>query len=108
MKLLNELLLRCSPHLGRQHYEHPPGSDRLRQTCRAANVAAQAAGDHDTATEVIEMLSSELTFRLRKATDIRRENATFELVAGDIPILDVGFRMTAPLRSRSMGKSVGL
>ncbi len=37
------------------------------------------------------MVSSKTTFRLRKATDIRRENATFELLADDVPILDMGF-----------------
>jgi hypothetical protein len=37
------------------------------------------------------MVSSKTTFRLRKSTDIRRENALFELLADDVPILDMGF-----------------
>jgi hypothetical protein len=37
------------------------------------------------------MASSNATFRLRKATDIRREYATFELLADDVAILDMGF-----------------
>lgn len=31
------------------------------------------------------------TYRWRKTTDINRENAVFELLADDVPILDVGF-----------------
>ena len=37
------------------------------------------------------MVSSKTTFHLRKATDVRREYAAFELLADGVPILDVGF-----------------
>ena len=31
-------------------------------------------------------------FRWRKVTDIKREHAQFELLDGDVPILDIGYR----------------
>jgi hypothetical protein len=37
------------------------------------------------------MASSQITFRFRKASDIKRNNALFELLSDDAPILDVGF-----------------
>jgi hypothetical protein len=37
------------------------------------------------------MASSKTTFRLRKAGDINRNNALFELLSDEVPILDVGF-----------------
>jgi hypothetical protein len=37
------------------------------------------------------MASSETVFRFRKAGDINRANALFELLSDDVPILDVGF-----------------
>jgi uncharacterized protein with LGFP repeats len=37
------------------------------------------------------MASSKPTFRFRKAGDINRDNALFELLADEVPILDVGF-----------------
>lgn len=36
------------------------------------------------------MITSE-TYRWRKTTDINRENALFELLDGETPVLDVGF-----------------
>ena len=36
-------------------------------------------------------MQSQEKFRFRKATDIDRAYATFELMAGDVAILDVGF-----------------
>ncbi len=36
-------------------------------------------------------MSKTMHFRLRKATDINREFAVFELLANDMVILDVGF-----------------
>jgi hypothetical protein len=37
------------------------------------------------------MASSKATLRFRKAGDINRDNALFELLSDDVPILDVGF-----------------
>jgi|HubBroStandDraft_2_1064218.scaffolds.fasta_scaffold326586_2 hypothetical protein len=37
------------------------------------------------------MASSKTALRFRKAGDINRENALFELLSDDVPILDVGF-----------------
>jgi hypothetical protein len=37
------------------------------------------------------MASSKTIFRLRKTTDIHKEYATFELLADEVPILDLGF-----------------
>jgi hypothetical protein len=37
------------------------------------------------------MASSKTTLRFRKAGDINRDNALFELLSDDTPILDVGF-----------------
>jgi hypothetical protein len=37
------------------------------------------------------MASSKTTLRFRKAGDINRDNALFELLSNDVPILDVGF-----------------
>jgi hypothetical protein len=37
------------------------------------------------------MASQKTTFRFRKAGDINRDNALFELLSDDVPILDVGF-----------------
>jgi hypothetical protein len=37
------------------------------------------------------MVSSKTTFHLRKATDVRRQYALFELLADGVSILDVGF-----------------
>jgi hypothetical protein len=36
-------------------------------------------------------MRSKIKFRLRKATDINREYPTFELLADEVAILDVGF-----------------
>lgn len=36
-------------------------------------------------------MTTPATYRWRKVTDINRENALFELMDSDVPLLDVGF-----------------